>query len=90
MSCTAFAFEFRRIEAALFERVQAHLWRARLNPAGAARVGDRLRFGETSESTACLLGFLDAEVVALSGDDALLSFALAGPALDDAVDRLAK
>lgn len=81
--------EFRRIEAALFERVDAHRWRAQLNPPGQTQIGDRLRFGETSESTACFLGFLDAEVVDRSGNEALLSFALAGPALDEALDRLA-
>lgn len=82
--------ESRAVEATLFERVEPHVWRARIKPPGQARAGDRLRFGETSESTACLLGYLDAEVTAIAGDEALLSFALTGPVLDEALDRLAE
>lgn len=80
--------EFFRVEATLFERAEADSWRGRLDPFGQARVGDRLRFGETSESTACLLGSLNAEITALSGADALLSFEFAGVALEEALERL--
>jgi S-adenosylmethionine:tRNA ribosyltransferase-isomerase len=79
---------FVRVEAVLLDRAGADRWRARLEPAVSARVGDRLRFGETSESLACQLAFLDAEIVALSGSEALLSFCLTGPAFDEAIERL--
>jgi S-adenosylmethionine:tRNA ribosyltransferase-isomerase len=72
----------------LFQQVDANSWRARLTPSEQACVGDRLRFGETSESIACLLAFLDAEILAISGDEALLSFAFSGAALDEALERL--
>jgi S-adenosylmethionine:tRNA ribosyltransferase-isomerase len=81
--------ESARVEAALLERMGASRWRARLSPAGRARAGDRLRFGESSESMACLLAFLDAEVLTVQGEDALLAFAFSGPALDEAIERLA-
>ena len=80
--------ESRGVEAILLERIDANHWRARLAPAGQARVGDRLRFGQTSESMACLLAFLDADITALHDDEATLSFAFAGAALDEALERL--
>lgn len=80
--------ESRGVEAILSERIDANHWRARLAPVGQARVGDRLRFGQTAESMACLLAFLDAEITALHGDEATLSFAFAGAALDEALERL--
>lgn len=82
--------ECARIEATLGERVDACGWRAKLQPAGRVRPGDRLRFGEGSESTACLLGFLDADVVSIRGDDALLAFAFSGAALDEALERIGR
>ncbi|MGO8739307.1 hypothetical protein [Rhodoblastus sp.] len=81
--------ESARIEAALVERLDDCRWRARLSPAERARPGDRLRFGESSESMACLLAFLDAEVLSIEGEDAVLAFAFSGPALDEAIERLA-
>ncbi len=81
--------ESARVEAALVERVDACRWRARIKPAERVRAGDRLRFGESSESMACLLAFLDAEVSSIQGDDALLAFTFSGPALDEAIERLA-
>ena len=50
------------IEATLIERVDDCRWRALARPAKRLEVGERIRFGETSESMACLLGALDAEV----------------------------
>ncbi len=35
-----------------------------------------------------MLGFLDAEVVAISGEEAVLAFAFSGAALDEALERL--
>ena len=86
-------FRFRRgesvrIEVILVARLDAQSWRARLRPAVAVTSGDRLRFGDASESTACLLGFLDADVMERDGDLAVLSFALTGPFLDEAIARL--
>ncbi len=81
--------ESASVEAALVERVDDCRWRARIKPAERVRAGDRLRFGESSESMACLLAFLDAEVISVQGDDALLGFAFSGPALDEAIERLA-
>ena len=81
--------ETARIEAALLERLDACRWRARITPVARVRAGDRLRFGEGSESMACLLAFLDAEVQSIQGDNVVLAFAFEGPALDEAIERLA-
>ena len=50
------------IEATLIERVDDCRWRALARPAKKLKVGERIRFGESSESMACLLAALDAEV----------------------------
>ena len=50
------------IEATLIERVDDCRWRALVRPAKKLKVGERIRFGDTRESTACLLAALDAEV----------------------------
>ena len=50
------------IEATLIERVDDCRWRALVRPAKRLKVGERIRFGETRESMACLLAALDAEV----------------------------
>ena len=77
-----------RIEATLHKREGASRWRAFVRPAKKLNVGERIRFGEASESMACLLASLDAEVVEKSdGGEVLLDFALAGPALDEAIER---
>lgn len=78
-----------RIEATLHKREGAETWRAFLRPGKRVAPGDRIRFGEDSESMACLLGHLDAEVVEKGeGGEALLRFALTGPVLDEAIARL--
>jgi S-adenosylmethionine:tRNA ribosyltransferase-isomerase len=51
-------------------------------------VGERIRFGETSESMACLLGALDATVIAKEEGEVTLAFDLTGPALDEAIATL--
>ncbi|MCP8940732.1 tRNA preQ1(34) S-adenosylmethionine ribosyltransferase-isomerase QueA [Alsobacter sp. SYSU M60028] len=77
------------IEATLHKREGADRWRAFVRPAKRLAVGDRIRFGETSESMACLLAALDAEVEEKGeGGEVLLRFAFAGAALDEAIDRL--
>ncbi len=77
------------VEATLIERVDASRWRALARPAKRLEVGERIRFGESSESMACLLAALDAEVVD-KGDagEVTLAFAFSGPALDEAIERL--
>ena len=77
------------IEATLIERVDDCRWRALARPAKRLAVGERIRFGETSESMACLLAALDAEVED-KGDagEILLRFDFAGAALDEAIERL--
>jgi S-adenosylmethionine:tRNA ribosyltransferase-isomerase len=77
------------IEATLIERVDDCRWRALARPAKRLKVGERIRFGEASESMACLLAALDAEVED-KGDagEVLLRFEFTGAALDEAIERL--
>jgi S-adenosylmethionine:tRNA ribosyltransferase-isomerase len=75
------------IEATLIKRLDGSRWQALVKPAKKLKVGERIRFGETRESTACLLGTLDAEVEAKGeGGEVTLRFALHGAALDEAID----
>ena len=77
------------IEATLIERVDDCRWRALARPAKRLEVGERIRFGETSESMACLLAALDAEVEEKGeAGEVLLRFEFAGAALDEAIERL--
>jgi S-adenosylmethionine:tRNA ribosyltransferase-isomerase len=78
-----------RIEATLIQREAPERWRALVRPAKRLEVGDRIRFGEDSESNACLLAALDAEVEAKGeGGEITLRFAFSGAALDEAVANL--
>ena len=75
------------IEATLIKRLDASRWRALVKPAKKLKVGERIRFGERRESTACLVGTLDAEVEAKGeGGEVTLRFAFHGAALDEAID----
>ena len=77
------------VEATLTERVDDSRWRALARPAKRLKVGERIRFGEASESMACLLAALDAEVEDKGeAGEVLLRFDFAGPALDEAIERL--
>jgi len=77
------------IEATLIERVDECRWRALARPAKKVKVGERIRFGESSESTACLLAALDAEVEDKGeAGEVLLRFHFSGAALDEAIERL--
>src|SRR5918997_5731992 len=77
-----------RVEIMLHKREGPERWRAFARPAKRLAVGDRIRFGEDSESMACLLASLDAEVEAKGeGGEVVLRFAFAGPALDEAIAR---
>jgi S-adenosylmethionine:tRNA ribosyltransferase-isomerase len=78
-----------RIEAMLHQRVSADRWRAFLRPAKKVDIGEHIRFGGSSESAACLLASLDAELIEKGeGGEALLQFSLTGPALDEAIARI--
>jgi len=80
-----------RIEATLHKREGDDRWRAFVRPAKKLKVGERVRFGDAAESSACLLGFLDAEVIEKGEEgEVLLAFSLTGPALDDAIARLGR
>jgi S-adenosylmethionine:tRNA ribosyltransferase-isomerase len=78
-----------RVEIMLHKRESAECWRAFARPAKKLQVGDRIRFGEDAESTACELVRLDADVEAKGeGGDVTLRFVFAGPVLDEAIARL--
>ena len=78
-----------RVEIMLHKREGADGWRAFARPAKKLAIGDRIRFGEGSESTACELVRLDAEVEAKGeGGDVTLRFSFAGAFLDEAIARL--
>jgi S-adenosylmethionine:tRNA ribosyltransferase-isomerase len=78
-----------RVEIMLHKREGADRWRAFARPAKKLQVGDRIRFGEGSESTACELVRLDAEVEAKGeGGEVTLRFSFNGPFLDEAIARL--
>ncbi|MBA1156812.1 tRNA preQ1(34) S-adenosylmethionine ribosyltransferase-isomerase QueA [Microvirga mediterraneensis] len=78
-----------RVEIMLHKREGADRWRAFARPAKKLHVGDRIRFGDPSESTACELVRLDAEVVEKGeGGDVALCFSFAGAFLDEAIARL--
>ncbi len=79
-----------RIEATLIKREGSNLWRALAKPGKRIAPGDRIRFGEASESMACFLGHLDADVVERNEGEVLLAFHLDGAALDDAIERLGR
>ncbi|WP_046865175.1 tRNA preQ1(34) S-adenosylmethionine ribosyltransferase-isomerase QueA [Microvirga massiliensis] len=75
-----------RIEIMLHKREGSDRWRAFARPAKKLAIGDRIRFGEDAESTACELVRLDAEVEEKGeGGEVLLRFAFAGPVLDEAI-----
>ena len=78
-----------RVEVLLHRREGEDRWRAFARPAKRLAVGDRIRFGEDSESAACELVRLDAEVEERGeGGEVLLRFAFAGAFLDEAVARM--
>ena len=78
-----------RVEIMLHKREGADRWLAFARPAKKLQVGERIRFGEEAESTACELVRLDAEVEAKGeGGEIALRFSLTGPYLDEAIARL--
>jgi S-adenosylmethionine:tRNA ribosyltransferase-isomerase len=78
-----------RVEIMLHKREGADRWRAFARPAKKLGVRDRIRFGESAESTACELVRLDAEVEGKGeGGEVLLRFSLTSAYLDEAIARL--
>ncbi len=76
-----------RVEATLLKRLAEDRWTALMKPGKRLKPGDRIRFGETAET--CELSGFDAEIVAKGDDGEVeLKFALAGPALDQAIRDL--
>ena len=77
-----------RIQATLHKREGEDRWRAFVRPAKKVNIGERIRFGQASESAVCELGALDAEVIEKGeGGEVLLAFSFSGPALDEAIMR---
>ncbi|NBN62196.1 tRNA preQ1(34) S-adenosylmethionine ribosyltransferase-isomerase QueA [Pannonibacter tanglangensis] len=75
-----------QIGATLHLRAGADRWWAFVRPAKKLAVGDRVRFGTTSEATACLGGVLDATVAEKKDTgEILFVFDLSGPDLDAAI-----
>jgi S-adenosylmethionine:tRNA ribosyltransferase-isomerase len=73
------------VEATLIERLTPSTWVALAKPGKRLREGDRIRFGSLDDR-ACLLGALDAHVVAKGEEgEVTLVFELAGPDLDAAI-----
>jgi S-adenosylmethionine:tRNA ribosyltransferase-isomerase len=83
-----------RIEATLHKREDGSHWRAFVRPAKKLKLGETIVFGEAqdqveeSPGAASLAGALWAEVVGRNEGEVLLSFSVAGPALDDAIFAL--
>jgi S-adenosylmethionine:tRNA ribosyltransferase-isomerase len=77
------------VEITLHSRENDNTWRAFARPAKRLALGERIRFGEGTESMACLLAALDATVVDKDeGGEITLAFDLTGPALDEAIARI--
>ncbi|MDB5648830.1 MAG: queA [Hyphomicrobiales bacterium] len=77
-----------RMEVMLHKRESDHQWRAFVRPAKKLKLGERISFGEASESAACMLGQLHADVSEKGeGGEIVLDFSLTGPALDEAIVR---
>ncbi|MGH8514078.1 MAG: S-adenosylmethionine:tRNA ribosyltransferase-isomerase, partial [Gammaproteobacteria bacterium] len=78
-----------RIEATLFEREGADLWRAFARPAKKLKEGEVIRFAAMNRVASSAEKSLDAAVVAKGGaGDVLLKFAFRGAALDKAIERI--
>ena len=74
------------VSATLHRRLAPDRWLAFVRGAKKLQPGDRVAFGETPQ--ACLLGALDATVVAKDDDGVVFAFDLSGVVLDEAIDRV--
>ena len=77
-----------RIEATLHKREDSSHWRAFVRPAKKLKIGEKIIFDDPGEGAACQAGALWAQVAEKDEGEALLSFNLSGPALDDAIFAL--
>lgn len=75
----------------LTKRVDESHWRAFAQPARRLEPGDRIRFGAEADGRVCLLGTLDATVVAKHDNGEVeLAFSFHGAFLDEAIDALGR
>lgn len=73
------------VEATLLRRLSSSKWSALAKPGKRLKEGDRIRFG-SMDDRACLLGALDATIVAKGEEGEItLAFDLSGPELDTAI-----
>jgi len=76
-----------RIDATLIERLSPNEWRALARPAKKLALDERVCFGSSSTSDACLLGRLDARVSAKGENgEVVFAFDLSGAVLDEAIE----
>jgi S-adenosylmethionine:tRNA ribosyltransferase-isomerase len=75
----------------LIKRLDESRWRAFAQPARRLQEGDRIRFGAEADGRVCLLGTLDATVMA-KGDagEVELAFSFHGAFLDEAIEALGR
>jgi len=78
------------LSATLLERFDDNTYRINITSTMRPVIGNTLRFGTGHESNACLLGFVDAVVVATKDADHVIEFAMTGPVLDEMLERLAR
>ena len=77
--------ELVAVEATLHKRLSPSRWSAFMKPGRRLKEGDLIQFGE-GHDRACLLGRLDARIVAKGeGGEVTLSFDLSGAHLDEAI-----
>jgi S-adenosylmethionine:tRNA ribosyltransferase-isomerase len=75
----------------LIKRLDESRWRAFAQPARRLQAGDRIRFGAEADGRVCLLGTLDATVVAKGHDGEVeLRFSFHGAFLDEAIEALGR
>ena len=75
----------------LIKRLDESRWRAFAQPARRLQAGDRIRFGADADGRVCLLGTLDATVVAKGDDGEVeLGFSFHGAFLDEAIEALGR
>jgi len=79
-----------RLSATLLERLDDNTYRINITSTMLPVIGNTLRFGTGHESNACLLGFVDAVVVATKDADHVIEFAMTGPVLDEMLERLGR
>ena len=73
----------------LIKRLDESRWRAFAQPARRLQAGDRVRFGAEADGRVCLLGTLDATVVAKGENGEVeLAFSFHGAFLDEAIEAL--